>query len=83
MEPEETCSAISGFFVALSLAIADLDKKEDRQFLLDRLAHYVKRVTGEQTQTNPQTLTSIDAENVLRLHQLLLEAVRRMDGQDS
>ncbi len=79
MTPEETCNSISGFFEALNLAIRELDQ-EVKQTFLDRLAHYVKRVTREQPRIG--TLTSSDAEYILRLHQLLLETVHRGDGQD-
>ena len=78
MTPEETCNAISGFFEALNLTIRELDQ-EERRFFLDRLAHYVRRVTTEQPQIG--TLTESDAEYLLRFHQLLLESVHSADRE--
>ena len=51
MTPKETEGAISGFFTALSLTIDELDAiskgPNPRQGFLDRLDHYVRRVTSE------------------------------------
>ena len=81
MTPKETEGAISGFFTALSLTIDDLEKisrgPNPRQGFLDRLDHYVKRVTSEYPEN--RTLTEKDADNVLQLHRLLLATVDKQD----
>ena len=76
MTPKETEGAISGFFTALSLTIDELDGisrgQDPKQGFLDRLDHYVKRVTSEYPEN--RTLTEKDADNVIRLHALLLKS---------
>ena len=81
MTPKETEGAISGFFTALNFTINELEEisrgSNPKQGFLDRLDHYVKRVTSEYPEK--RTLTEKDAENVLRLHLLLLASVGKQD----
>ena len=81
MTPEETEAAISGFFTALNFAINELEEisrgSNPKQGFLDRLEHYVKRATSEYPEN--RTLTEKDADNVLRLHLLLLASVGKQD----
>ena len=77
MTPKETEGAISGFFTALSLTIDELAAiskgPNPRQGFLDRLDHYVRRVTSEYPDN--RTLNEKDADNVIRLHAILLKTV--------
>ena len=79
MTPKETEGAISGFFTALSLTINELEEisrgSNSKQGFLDRLDHYVRRVTSEYPDN--RTLTEKDADNVIRLHAILLKTVRK------
>ena len=77
MTDEEMENAVSGFFAALGLTIQELGEipgeQDIKQFFLDRLSHFVRRVTREQPQIG--TITEDDAEKILRLHQMLLEGL--------
>ena len=81
MTPKETEGAISGFFTALNFTIDELEEisrgSNPKQGFLDRLDHYVKRVTSEYPEK--RTLTEKDADNVIRLHSILLASVHRIE----
>ena len=72
---QEESDALAGFFGALGYAIRELDDipGDVRQRFLDRLAHYVKRMTTEQVEV--KTFSEIEASIILKLHLALLETV--------